>query len=565
MRLVGSGEKLDVLWGTLRGLPKGQQGGGEKRKEVNVVQAPGKASGTYSTLSVVVQAVVLTSMLAYVVWQNSFLSEDWWYLPLRDIDDMAMNAATEEMRQAISEGAWSRVASFFAYAYGAGFYLLMAFVTSPAHIFESPQMQIIVGRNASLVAVFLTSLVVALIGRRVFPQYKHLWLVAVGFGFITPIALIDSTKMHVNGWSTLFGVIAIYLLVCEKRLTLRMLYFGAFVMGAAIGLKLTALTVLPVFAAVTLTRLVGHRVIHFFNVVGVVALGALLAGAPILLAYPIHPQGASQIIDPLMLFASMNAGDGGNNFSRVWTASGFYGTPLVLLGLLSVTVFLAYVTERFDLKSLTTVFPLSIVGTITVAWLLLALLVDKSAIYLATYALSITVLLPIGAYGLGVFHATRHRQLLLGWLLVCINLFWSPQFEGTVLTQQNYAAMASSYDIERRIAAAEDMSAIIHNVPAGTWVLQDSSSVFPISHIGTGVGISMLYGDFAARVATTPREFAFTYIVLDSLSYYGPPQPLEELARKNFREYRSFGDHNYELIYRENGTELYALVQSSSG
>lgn len=183
------------------------------------------------------QVLLLACALAYVVWQNSFLSGDWWVLQLREIDDMAMNEATEGMREALSQRAWGRVASFFAYAYGAGFYLLMALLTWPAHLLDSPQLQILIGRNASLVAVFLTSLVVALIGRRVFPEYRNLWLVAVGVGFITPIALIDSTKMHVNGWSTLFGALAIYFLVHEPRLTRKFLYLASLTMGAAIGLS----------------------------------------------------------------------------------------------------------------------------------------------------------------------------------------------------------------------------------------------------------------------------------------------------------------------------------------
>lgn len=562
---MGSGWRLDSLRETIRGLRENQSGRGGDPKRRNSSPETGKASQTSSSLNVAFQAVLIACMLGYVIWQNSFLSEDWWYLPLRDIDDMAMNAATEEMRQAFSERAWSRVASFFAYAYGAGFYLLMALLTVPAHIFESPQMQIIIGRNASLVAVFLTSLVVAIIGRKIFPQHRHMWLVVVGFGFITPIALIDSTKMHVNGWSTLLGVIAIYLLIYEKHLTLRMLYLAALVMGAAIGFKLTALTVLPVFAAITLTRLTGNRIFHFFSVIAVVVLGALLAGAPILLAYPIHPQGASQIIDPLMTFAAMNSGDGGNDFSHVWIAFGFYGTPLILFCLLGLTVLFAHGNEGFNPKSITTVLPISVAATTILTWLLLVLLVDKSAIYLATYALNISVFLPIGAFGLGVLNVSRHRQLLLSWLLVLVNLGWSPQFEGTVLRQQNYAATASSPDVERRIAAAKDMSAIVQHVPPGAWILQDSSSVFPFSHIGTGVGISMLYGDFSARVATTPREFAFTYIVLDQHSYYGLPNPLEDLARERFRERGAFGDNEYELIYSDNGTELYALVRPFTG
>jgi len=119
-------------------------------------------------LPLAVQVAILLCAFAYVVWQNSFLSSDWWLLSLRDFDDRAMNGSTEQMRDAIRSGTWGLVASFFDYAYGAGFYLLMTILTLPAYLLESPQAQILIGRNSSLLAVFLTSLVVALIGRRLF-------------------------------------------------------------------------------------------------------------------------------------------------------------------------------------------------------------------------------------------------------------------------------------------------------------------------------------------------------------------------------------------------------------
>lgn len=506
------------------------------------------------------QVLLLACALAYVVWQNSFLSEDWWHLPLRDIDDMAMNSATEDMRQAFLDGAWGRVASFFAYAYGAGFYLLMALLTSPAHLLDSPELQILTGRNASLVAVFLTSLLVALIGRRVFPEHRKLWLVALGFGLVTPIALIDSTKMHVNGWSTLFGVLAIYLLIHETRLTKTVLCFASLAMGAAIGFKVTALTVLPVFGVIVLARLARNKLPNLVGSFAGVSFSAVLVGAPILLAYPIHPQGASQIIDPFLLFAGMGAGEGSNGFTRLWDALGFYGHPLVLVGLFGLTVLLAARGTRQPFDPLRIVLPVAVAGTFVVAWGLLALLVDKSAVYLATYALNISVFLPIGAFALGVSRARPLAQLALGWVLVGLNLVLSPQFDGTVVGSQDYRAKASSSDIQRKLAAASDIDLIIGEVQPGTRVLMDASSVLPISGIRSGILISMSYGNLAAKRPATDTRGPFAYIVLDTSSYIGRPNLLEEETRRSLRDTGRFGNGWYELVYSENGTELYALV-----
>lgn len=514
-------------------------------------------SGAWPSILHWFQLLLLCSALAYVVWQNTFLSEDWWYLPLRDIDDMAMNAATEEMRQALSEGAWAVVASFTAYAYGAGFYLLMTIITLPAHLVDSPQIQIIIGRNASLAAVFLTSLVVALIGRRVFPEHRKLWLVALGCGLITPIALIDSTKMHVNGWSTLFGVLAIYLLIHEIRLSRTFMYLASFAIGAAIGFKLTALAVLPLFAVILFARFAKDGRGNLIGSFAVVLVTAVLTGAPALLFYPIYPQFASPILNRLLSFVDANSGDDGNDFERFWDALGFYGHPFALICLLALTVLLLATTKGPSPQSLRVILPLAVAGSAILTWALLFVVVDKEDIYLATYALNISVFLPMGVFAIGTVRVWPHLQPIIGWALICASLILGPHFNGWVAGSQNYAAKASSSDIERKLVAASEIHSLIGEVPAGTKVLLDSSSVFPFSHIGTGVPIHFLYGNLGDRLARSAGQPAYTYIVLDSNSYWGGPTPAEETVRAILREDGLFGSSEYDLAYSRNGTELY--------
>lgn len=508
------------------------------------------------------QIFLLASALVYVVWQNLFFSEDWWLLPLRDIDDMAMNSATEDMRQAVEGRVWGRVASFFQYAYGAGFYLWMMLLTTPADLLNSPQAQIIIGRNASLVAIFLTSLVVALIGRRVFPEHQRLWLVVLGLGLITPISLINSTKMHVNGWSALFGVVAIYFLIYQSRLSRNFLFLGCLSMGAAIGFKLTALTVVPIFLALVVSRLPRNWLPGLASSILGITASATLVGAPILFAFPVHPEGASQIVDPLLKFAAMGGEYEGSNVSTLWNALSFSGHPLMYLCLLGFAFVLGARAWRTSQGSHAVVLPLSIAGTIVVTFVLLSILVSKPPIYLATYALNVSVLLPIGVLALGNIRVGRVLQLASGWSLVCLNLLLSPQFVSTVMTEQNYASKASSADIQRKLHVASELSPLVSIDSTGIRVLLDSSSVFPVSHIKSGVGISMMYGDFSARLDSPPVQGGFTYIVFDTYSYYGKPQEQEELARETFRANPSLGGSRYELIYDKNGTLVYKLIVS---
>ncbi|MDA8862997.1 glycosyltransferase family 39 protein [Pontimonas sp.] len=502
------------------------------------------------------QLLFIASALAYVVWQNNFLSEEWWVLQLRDIDDMVMNGATEDMRGYLLSGNWGRVASFFGYGYGAGFYLLMAILTSPAHMLDSPQLQIITGRNFSLLAVFLTSLVVALIGRRLFPEQKSLWVASLALGLVTPISLIDATKMHVNGWSTFFGAVAVYLLLHQNRLSVPILYVSSVLMGAAIGFKLTALALLPIFLVVAFFRSREIVRAQYGAAIATIPFSAALFGAPILFAFPVHPQGVEEVLGPLTSVVAAGSGMSRGVFSNLVEALGFYGNPLIVLGLWVLTALLAVKAKSDSTDQLARILPIAVAVTSLVVWFGGAILVDKTAIYLATYTLSVSTFLPIGIFSLGFFFRHTPTQLIVSWIVVFLNLFWSPQFEGTVLEKQNYAHVAASPDVDRKIRAATIMTSVLGEVTEGTRVIVDYSAVFPMSFIDGSVSLAYNYGNLETRVSSDPP---YDYIVLDELSYFGEVNEIEDEHRFLLREEGRFGSSRYHRIFSDLGIEVYRL------
>lgn len=502
------------------------------------------------------QLLFIASALAYVVWQNNFLSGEWWVLHLRDIDDMVMNGATEDMRGYLASGNWGRVASFFGYGYGAGFYLLMAILTSPAHVLDSPQLQIIIGRNFSLLAVFLTSLMVALIGRKLFPEKKSLWVASLAIGLITPISLIDATKMHVNGWSTLLGAVSVYLLLHRDRLGAPILYVSSVLMGGAIGFKLTALALLPIFLVVAFFRSRGIFRAHFGAAAATIPFSAVLFGAPILFAFPVHPQGVGEVLEPLASVVAAGSGNSRGVFSNLVEAMGFYGNPLIVLGLWFLTALLAFYAKSDSTVQLARIFPIAVAVTSLIVWFGAAVLVDKPAIYLATYTLSVSTFLPIGIFSLGFFVRHTLARSIVSWIVVALNLFWSPQFEATVLEKQNYAHVAASPDVERKIRAATAMTSVLGEVTEGTSVIVDYSAVFPVSFIDGSVSLAYNYGNLETRVRSDPP---FDYIVLDELSYYGEVNQVEDEHRFLLREEGRFGSSRYYRIFSDFGIEVYGL------
>jgi hypothetical protein len=512
-------------------------------------------------LSIGLQVLILMSATVYVAWQNSFLSDEWWVVPLRDIDDYALNASTELLRGLLGTGEWERSLSFFAYAYGLAFWFLMVVLTSPVHFLGLPEAQIFLGRTLSLLAALSTNIVVAMIGRRIYPDSKKLWLVAIGVGFITPITLIDATKMHVNSWMTLFGAIAIFLLVNKPTLTLRALYLASFFMGLAIGFKLTAVVLLPVFVSTVISKRKDIAPKHAIGSILFVPFAAIATGFPVLLAFPILPEAVNYVLGVFNTFSGLGSGVSGSTGMRVLEGLSFFGNPIVLMLLFLALVLIGRASFKSDGPTLSWSLPISIATTFVITGLGVATLVDKPAIYLATYSLSIAVFLPLGVFALSYLPFRPGGQVLAGWLLVVGNLVLSPQFSGIVLGTQNFAAIGSGESVVRKIAGAKEISALLADLKPETRVLLDSHSVFPYSDIDKSIQLTISYGGLSSIADRGYGTASFDFVVLDQESYFGMPNSDEESMRSLLRLTGKFGTNTYKLVYSNYGTLVYEIVK----
>lgn len=506
------------------------------------------------------QVGVIFAAVVYVTWQNTFLASDWWTVSLRDIDDYAMNGAVEDLRRELESGGWRIALSFFAYAYGIGFWFLMVAITTPLHLLELGELQIFLGRTLSLAAVLATSLVVAMIGQKLYPQSTNLWLVAVGFGLLTPMSLINGTKLHVNSWMMLLGALAIYVLVSQSRLSAKALYLAAFLMGLAIGFKLTALVLLPVFAAMVFVRGRELATKHLLGAAFSVPLFAVLSGFPVIILSPILPEAASYVIGVFNTFSGLGTDAGRSGEAGILEGLAFFGNPWIVVALFALLILLGIKSLRSGQSSLSWALPLSVSFTLAFTWTALPLLIDKPAIYLATYSLSISVFLPLGTFALVSFSSNQFIRLALGWALVLGNLFSSPNFAAHVLGAQNYAAIASSPSMERKLNAAREIELLIGDVAESTTVLLDSHSVFPLSDVDNSVSLRMSYGNLGSLADDYARGVRFEYIVLDSESYHEMPNSSEDALRASLQQDGKLWSASYELIYSKYGTLVFELV-----
>lgn len=220
-------------------------------------------------------------------------------------------------------------------------------------------------------------------------------------------------------------------------------------------------------------------------------------------------------------------------------------------------IYLAFWPKNLSWHSPSRTVPLVIAMNILVVWMLGSVLLSKPAVYLAAYAIHVTIFLPIGIFALARLRVSPYSQVLVSWLLIFLNLVLSPQFLGSVLGAQNYAQLSSSQDVERKLQAAGDIERIVGEISLGTKILVDSHSIFPESSIQTETEIRMAYGNLAVILGSGSRNPDFTYIVLDANSYYGQPNVDEEKIRQTLRSEGTYGLSRYDRIYSENGTELY--------
>ena len=538
----------------MRGKPVDKNPRGIKPKQA------GAPIWSWARLSVGLQVLILASATAYVTWQNSFLSDEWWVVPLRDIDDYALNGGTELLRGLLETGEWERSLSFFAYAYGIAFWFLMVVLTSPVHFLDLPEAQIFLGRTLSLLAALATNIVVAMIGRRIYPDSKKLWLVAIGVGFITPITLINATKMHVNSWMTLFGAIAIFLLVNKPTLTLRALYLASFFMGLAIGFKLTAVVLLPVFVSTVISKRKDFATKHAIGSILSVPFAAIATGFPVLLAFPILPEAVNYVLGVFNTFSGLGSGVSGSIEMRVLDGLSFFGNPIVVLLLFLALLLNGLASFKNDGLTLRWSLPFSIATTFVITWLGVATLVNKPAIYLATYSLSIAVFLPLGVFALSYLPFRPGVQVLAAWLLVVGNIVLSPQFSGIVLGTQNYAEISSGESVVRKIAAAKEISTLLEDLKPETRVLLDSHSIFPYSDIDQSIELTISYGGLSSIADEGYGAASFDFVILDQESYFGMPNPEEESVRSLLRTNGVLGTSTYELIYSNHGTLVYELA-----
>ena len=518
------------------------------------------------------QFSILAGIFSYYFVENFILSESWEVLTLRSIDDYAMQDSVRSMQNALLTGNWTRVFSFFDYAYGNAFWLLNSILLLPLYFINDAQTMIVVGRQISLIFVFGSIYIISLIIDRMRPDagsLKYPILIALA---TMPMVSIISTKLHVNAQSVFFGILSFYLLIRSTEISIRSMLYSALFAGMAIGFKLTGGFIVPLLFITIINRLrkrgLKNAAIGTAGYLATTIAIAAVCTAPALLIFPFYFDELGSTYKTFLLFKNMASVEVQISADVLINSFRFYFSPFGLAAILALFALLIL----DDIKNRRYI-SLYILGSIASAVLLVLLVTHKGPIYIATYFLSLAFFMPLGLLGICTLKYVPNRLgTALAYCIVVAGLFYGAENRAKILASHDFFAMVKTETVKRQMLALTEIRRLVYPLTLPVRVLQDSSSIFPATRFTDGVEIAINYGDLKEK--STWGDF--DYILLNSDNYYGkrlnhivtgkalsnsgqPTYDLEESTRNTLRNTGDFYGRKYNLIYSGYDALLYKL------
>lgn len=524
----------------------------------------------------VIQAALLLAIFGYYFVENFVLSGSWEALTLRSIDDFAMHDSVRRMQEMLLAGRLREALTFFDYGYGNIFWLANAIAFMPFHFIDNAQIQIVAGRQLSLLFVLASLLLISRIANRLRPEASTLRMSVMLSLAASPMLAIIGTKFHVNAQCIFFGILAYHTLVRDDVLSHKAALKAAFWAGMAVGLKLTALFIVPLIYATFWLRLrqsgntnVKRAWLGFSLCFGLTSAACTV---PALLLFPWFKHELVATYATLQMYKNMGADFSAqvDLLTSITEAVSFTMHPAAL----GVTAVLFFILARADARKgnfITTVLGL---GVLTVQ-LMACMMIHKPPLYQATYALSASYFMPLGLLGLSDLRLSQAWKGTVALCIVLISIGLSQAFRERSLSYHRFFEIAQSNHVTEQLLALDGMRTTIGQLPTPVRVYQDNMTVFPATRFTKGVEVVYCYGNL--RDYAPERLGRFDYIVVNSDDYIfkmSPSSPqyrrateaerrksdLEELTRTRLRETGVLSGVKYKLIYEGHNALLYKIV-----
>jgi len=506
----------------------------------------------------IIPSIILIGIFLYYFFENLLLSASWEVVSFRNIDDFAMQSSLHNFHNALISGDWKKVLTFFDYAYGNIFWLINGLLLLPLYFLGSPQALIVAGRELSLIYVFANIYLIGLVLDRINPNLKAFkFPIQISIALMPMVAII-STKFHVNAQSIFFGTAAFYFLVKQDKITSKAVMISGLCSGIAIGLKLTAIILLPLLISTLAIKNyrapLKYTIRLVFFYLSIACILGIFFTKPALFLFPYFSGEWGNTYDRLFFFKNISSYESNITPKLIYDTLSFYFDPLTLSFFIAFYVLLSI--EGFKNRSF--IVPLIFLN-ILFGFLLILNIEHKGAIYIATYFISLSFFIPIGISGVSTLRFLNPRQqILLAYSIVICGLAYGMSYRVAIYDayRVDYYSIAYSKDTQIKLSALADIKSLISPFASEVKVLQDINTIFPVTAFSRGALIKFIYGDLKVNSSSE----TYNYILLSTKGYYAKDDDLiEENIRRILINSGTYLGKKYRLIYNSNDTLLYEL------
>jgi hypothetical protein len=405
--------------------------------------------------------------------ENFILSNDFSVLPFREIDDLAFQATVRTIITDFTSGDLFALLKVNDYGYGSLFWFISTLLAMPGYVVSNESIVILAPRMASLLSCVLAAYVFCQTTRR-FTQNPSVTTITTTLFLCSPIIALVSLRFHNHAYILLLSSAAFYYSF-DRRKKFRII--SSILLGLSIGIKLSALLVMPVVLSNLFTSEFFDRKFSFRNALFWTGLYLLIASTAFLVAY--NPLSLLRLLvldsdfsefsnmiayaksssscpvasSPLSL-ALLNI-SGGLNYYYF----GLMTVPIVVLSLASLAKQLFAklpLAETLSVCSSSLYFRRRLQLLLSL-FLSLASVLAASAIvctgplYYATYIIPVAALFPLCIIAFADIKLVRWTKIFLSFLLVALLLQqWPRAFE--LSTRYSRYVATSDYDRRKRDA-----------------------------------------------------------------------------------------------------------------
>lgn len=464
--------------------------------------------------------LIICGIFSYYFLANLTLSSSWDIVNLRSIDDLAVQQSIRRIQVAAISGDWKTVFSFVDYAYGSIFWILNGFLQFPFYLIGNEQLQIIAGRQISLVFVFSG---IYLIGQIIDHVNSEFQFAGIKYETLTvvssmPIIGIIGTKAHVNAQSFFFSMLSLLIIVRKQKLTNKNQVVSAVVGGLAIGLKATSILIVPLTCLLVFSKLREQKTLairSLCNYLVITITVALVSTAPIIVLFPIYEKEIISVIRAFTFFSNMGEGNWSVRF-RLVGGMGYFLSPIALA--ISMIGFATLIL--FELKIRSYFFSAVFFGSIFSLIVVLAM-VHKSPGYIGNYMISIGFLFPLGILAINKLRVSEKQRKAIAVLIVLLMTMSGLDYRNAIMQRHSFFKISNSDTIQEKLTARTEINDLISPIGLPARVLMDAEAVFPLSNFTKGAEIRHLYGDLSKY---EPNSWGtFDFISLNIRGWYNEP------------------------------------------